>query len=316
MKIAWLFPGQGSQEVGMGRAAFDVFEASRKVFAEADEVLGSPLSKLCFEGPLEELTLTANTQPALVATSSALVAGMREAWPEMPAPSVALGHSLGEYSALVAAGALSLADALRLVRARGQAMQEAVPPGAGGMAAVLGVEPEALRAICEEASSAGLVSPANFNAPGQIVIAGEDAAVKLASKLVAGRGGKAIPLKVSAPFHCALMKPAAERLAAAFERVSISSLSFPVIANVDGEANTDAGRVKELLVEQVDSPVEWVKSIERASAMGVTVAIEIGPGKVLAGLVKRIDKRMKVVSASDPTSIANLRHELAGSSEG
>ncbi len=316
MKIAWLFPGQGSQEVGMGKAVHEASAAARAVYGRADAALGASapaLSKLCFEGPLETLTLTENTQPALVATSAAIVAAMREAAPGLPAPVVALGHSLGEYSALVAAGALALEDAVRLVRARGQAMQEAVPPGQGSMAAVLGLDPDAIRAVCSDAASAGLVSPANFNAPGQIVIAGAQEAVALASKLVQERGGKAIPLKVSAPFHCALMKPAAERLAAAFETVRVSPLAFPVIANVDAEANTDPARVRELCVRQVDAPVEWVRSIERAAAMGVTVALEIGPGKVLAGLVKRIDKRIRVINVFDPASIASLSDELSKS---
>lgn len=320
MKIAWLFPGQGSQEVGMGKSVHDGSAAARAIFERADAKLGPlagadgaavQLSKLCFEGPLEALTLTANTQPALVTTSAAIVAAIREAWPALAHPVVALGHSLGEYSALVASGALTLEDALGLVRARGQAMQDAVPAGQGGMAAVLGLDPDAIRTVCIDAASAGLVSPANFNAPGQIVIAGAAEAVALASKLVAQRGGKAIPLKVSAPFHCALMKPAADKLACAFETVRVHPLEFPVIANVDGESNSDPARVRELLVRQVDAPVEWVKSIERAAAMGVTHALEIGPGKVLAGLVKRIDKRIRVIGVSDPTSIASLESELS-----
>jgi [acyl-carrier-protein] S-malonyltransferase len=318
VKIAWLFPGQGSQEVGMGKSVHETSAAARSVYDRADAALGDlasggALSTLCFAGPLEALTLTENTQPALVATSSALVAAIREALPSLPAPVVALGHSLGEYSALVAAGALSLEDAVRLVRARGRAMQEAVPPGEGSMAAVLGMDPDAIRAVCRDAASAGLVSPANFNAPGQIVIAGAKPAVDQAAKLVAERGGKAIPLKVSAPFHCALMKPAAERLAAAFETVKVSPLAFPVIANVDAEGNLDPSRVKELCVRQVDAPVEWVRSIERAAAMGVTIALEIGPGKVLAGLVKRIDKRIRVINVSDAAAIASLEGELSKS---
>lgn len=317
MKIAWLFPGQGSQQVGMGRELAQQSPAARAVFDEADRALaaagaGAPsLSQLCFEGPEDQLTLTINTQPALVTTCAALVAALREAHPSLPAPAMALGHSLGEYSALVAAGALSLSDAVSVCRTRGAAMQEAVPPGEGAMAAVLNVDDAALRAICDEASSAGVVAPANFNAPGQIVIAGQKAAVARASELVAAKGGKAIPLKVSAPFHCSLMRPAAERLAAALERVAISPLAFPVVANVDAEPNDQAARVKELLVRQVDAPVLWARSIERAAAAGVTIALEIGPGKVLAGLVKRIDKRIRVVSVSDAAGVAGALEAIS-----
>ena len=310
MKIAWLFPGQGSQEVGMGALVAEASPAARDVYARADAALGEPISELCFRGPLEALTLTRNTQPALVVTSIAILAAIRESLGEFPDPLVAMGHSLGEYSALVAAGALSVEDAVRIVRARGEAMQEAVPAGEGGMAAVIGMDEPSVRALCEEASSGGLVAPANFNAPGQIVIAGTKEGVERASALVVARSGKAIPLKVSAPFHCALMAPAARRLETVLEGVSISNLRFPVVANVDAEPNTRADRVKELLVRQVAAPVEWQRSIERAVALGVTVAVEIGPGKVLAGLVKRIDKRIRVISVSEPASIASLRANL------
>jgi [acyl-carrier-protein] S-malonyltransferase len=296
----------------MGAALARSSPASRSVFERADKALGESLSKLCFEGPLDELTLTRNTQPALLATSFAIVAAIRERWPQMRTPTVALGHSLGEYGALVAASALELEDAVRLVRARGAAMQEAVPAGEGAMAALLGLEPDAVRGICTEASSRGLVSPANFNAPGQIVVAGTKDGVDRAVELAAARGGKAIPLKVSAPFHCALMAPAREKLRAALESVSIGPLRFPVIANVDAEANEVSERVKDLLVRQVDSPVEWVRSVERAAAMGVRVALEIGPGKVLAGLVKRIDKRIRVINVNDAESIERLNQSLEG----
>lgn len=313
MKIAWLFPGQGSQEVGMGRDVAEQYASAREAFAQADAALtGEGISKLCFDGPIEALTLTANTQPALVATSSALVAAIREAHPDLPKPALALGHSLGEYSALVAAGALSLADAVRICRARGIAMQEAVPPGAGAMAAVLGADEPTIRAVCDEATPLGHVAPANFNAPGQIVIAGDAAAVGKASELLGARKAKVIPLKVSAPFHCALMKPAAARLAEALASVTVKPLSMPVIANVDAAPNDDAGRVKELLVKQVDSPVEWTRSIERAAEMGVDVALEIGPGKVLGGLVKRIDKRIRVIHVSNAEAVAGLKAALSG----
>ena len=300
MKIAWLFPGQGSQEVGMGRDVAERFSAARDVFDRADRALagdGTPISTLCFEGPLDALTLTENTQPALVATECALVAAIRQAHPTLPAPAFALGHSLGEYSALVASGALDVEQAVRLCRARGRAMQAAVPPGEGSMAAVLGSDEATVEAACVEASSVGVVSAANFNANGQIVIAGAVAAVARACE---------IPLKVSAPFHCALMRPAATALAAALEPITLGTMTFPVIANVDATANDDGARVKDLLVRQVDAPVQWIRSIERAAEQGVTLAIEIGPGKVLAGLVKRIDKRIRVVNVSDAQAIEGL----------
>jgi [acyl-carrier-protein] S-malonyltransferase len=312
-KIAFVFPGQGSQEVGMGRSVFERYASARAVFERADSALapaGVTISKLCFEGPLEALTLTANTQPALVTTSAAIVAAIREAHPNLAAPDVALGHSLGEYSALVAAGALELEDAVRICRLRGEAMQAAVPAGEGSMAAVLGADDDAIARACEEASAVGLVSTANFNAPGQTVIAGAAAAVAKASELLASRGGKAIPLKVSAPFHCALMKPAAAEVERALGPVKIAPLAFPVIANVDAAANSDPARVKPLLVEQVDSPVQWVRSIRAAADRGVEIALEIGPGKVLAGLIKRIDKRIRVINVSDADAVAGLASQL------
>jgi len=290
----------------MGKALADASAAARDVYARADAALEQPISKLCFEGPIEELTLTANTQPALVATSAALVAALRERYPTLPAPAFAAGHSLGEYSALVAAGALALEDAVRLCRVRGAAMQEATPPGEGAMAAIMGLDPDALRALCAEVADGQIVSPANFNAPGQIVIAGHAAAVERARNLVSERGGKAIPLKVSAPFHCALMRPAVQRLAPELERVAIAPLAFPVVANIDAEPNSDPARVRDLLVRQLDSPVEWVETIKRIASEGVTHALEIGPGKVLAGLVKRIAKQITVLNVSDPESIEKV----------
>ncbi len=316
MKIAWLFPGQGSQEVGMGKALAASSKAARAAFDRADAALaadgGHSISSLCFEGPLEELTLTANTQPALVATSAALAAALRERWPELPSPAFAAGHSLGEYSALVAAGALRLEDAVRLCRLRGKAMQDAVPPGEGAMAAVMGLDPAAVVALCEEAAQGEVLSPANFNSPGQIVIAGHAGAVERAKEACAKRGGKLTPLKVSAPFHCALMKPAAERMAAELARTTLGDLAFPVVANVDGAPNQDPSRVAGLLTRQIDGPVQWVKTVERLAAEGVTAALEIGPGKVLAGLVKRIDKRLRVLSVSDADGIEKADAFLRG----
>jgi [acyl-carrier-protein] S-malonyltransferase len=306
VKVAWLFPGQGSQEVGMGKALAESSAAAREVYARADAALGESISRLCFEGPLEALTLTANTQPALVATSCALAAALRERYPDLAAPAFAAGHSLGEYSALVAAGALTLEDAVTLCRKRGQAMQEAVPAGQGAMAAIMGLDPVAVEEACTQAAGDEVVAPANFNAPGQIVIAGHAGAVARASELASARGGKAIALKVSAPFHCALMQPAAARLAPSLESANIAALSFPVVANVDGQPNADPARVRELLLRQIDGPVLWVATVERMAAEGVTHALEIGPGKVLAGLCKRITKQLAVLSVNDAASLERV----------
>ncbi len=297
----------------MGRAVADRFASARAVFSAADAALGEPISRLCFEGPIEDLTLTANTQPALVATSTAIAAALRERWPDLPSPTCAAGHSLGEYSALVATGAFSVADAIRIARVRGTAMQAAVPPGVGAMAAIMGLDDAGVAALCEQAAQGEVVSPANFNAPGQIVIAGHAAAVARARELAAARGGKAIALKVSAPFHCALMRPAADRLAAELAKTHVEPLAFPVVANVDAEPNADPARVAALLVRQVDGPVKWAKSIEHIASLGVTHALEIGPGKVLAGLVKRIAKQITVLSINDVEAIERAREFLSQS---
>ena len=304
--LAWLFPGQGTQTVGMGSAIREASLAARDVFSRADAALGESLSKTILEGPEETLTLTANAQPAIVTVSTAVLAAIKERNPALPSPRFAAGHSLGEYSALVAAGALAFEDAVRIVRARGRAMQDAVAEGTGAMAAVMGLSSEDVRAACAAASEGDVVSPANFNAPGQIVIAGSKAAVERASAEVSKRGGKSIPLKVSAPFHCALMAPAAKRVAEELAKVSVGPLAFPVIANFDAEANEQSNRVSELLVRQVDGAVRWEESILKMRAAGVTHAIEIGPGTVLAGLVKRIAKEIKVHSVSDPASLDAL----------
>jgi [acyl-carrier-protein] S-malonyltransferase len=307
MKIAWLFPGQGSQSVGMGKDLRDASPAAKAVFDRVDAALGEPLSPplstVMFEGPEDQLTLTANAQPAILAMSAAVLAALRERLPDLPAPACAAGHSLGEYSALVAAGALELEDAARLVRARGRAMQQAVPAGTGAMSAVLGVEASRLDALCREAAQGETVSPANFNAPGQIVVAGHAGAVARLEALVAAEKGRAIPLKVSAPFHCALMAPAARVVASELARITVRPLRFPVVANFDAQPNGDPARAAELLVRQVDGPVRWEESIRWMVAGGVTHAIELGPGKVLAGLVKRIAKDLRVLSVGDPGSI-------------
>ncbi|HEX6276624.1 MAG TPA: ACP S-malonyltransferase, partial [Polyangiaceae bacterium] len=289
MTLAWLFPGQGSQEVGMGRELCAASAAAREIFERADRALGFSLQKLCFEGPIETLTLTENAQPAIVTASIAALAALREAHPTFPTPAFALGHSLGEYSALVAAGALSLEDAVRLVRLRGRAMQDAVPEGRGAMAAIMGGDEAAVQTLCDDAAQGETISPANFNAPGQIVISGAAGAVARARDLAGSRGLKAIPLKVSAPFHSSLMAPAARAVEAALATMTLGTLAFPVVANVDARPNTDSANVKGLLVRQIDGPVRWHESIAFVADAGVTKALEIGPGKVLAGLVKRID---------------------------
>lgn len=325
MKVAWLFPGQGSQVVGMGKAVAEASAAARDVYARVDAALGAAstftpasLSGLCFEGPESELVLTANTQPAIVTTSIALLAALRERLgAALPAPVAAAGHSLGEYAALVSAGALSVEEASVVVHRRGHAMQTAVPAGQGAMSAVMGVDAAVVEEVCREAAAATseVVSPANFNAPGQIVIAGGAAGVKKAGELVAARKGKAIPLKVSAPFHCALMAPAADVVRAALGQVRVSDLSFPVVANVDAAPRTAAADAVEALVQQVASPVRWQASVEAMVASGVTHALEIGPGKVLAGLCKRIAPSLRVHNVSDLAGIDAVPAFLAGGTE-
>lgn len=306
MTIAWLFPGQGSQQIGMGKALCDAFPEARATFDEADEALGEKLSTLCFEGPLDTLTLTANAQPAIVTTSIAALRVIRAQVSNLPLPAFAAGHSLGEYSALVASGALAFADAVRLVRLRGKAMQEAVPPGVGAMAAILGGDEAGVRALCDAAREGDVLSPANFNAPGQIVIAGSAAAVERARAMAGDRKLKAIPLQVSAPFHCSLMRPAASAVANALKTITIAPLAFPVVSNFEAKPNTDSSRVAQLLVSQVDGAVLWEPSVRLMVQSGVTHALEIGPGAVLAGLVRKIDKAVPVLSVSTPEAVAQV----------
>jgi [acyl-carrier-protein] S-malonyltransferase len=307
---ALLFPGQGSQQVGMGKALAESSTAARRVFEEADDALGQSLSTLCFEGPESELTLTANTQPAILTTSIAALAALRE---ELDlAPVLCMGHSLGEFSALVAAGALRFADAVRLVRLRGQAMQDAVPAGTGAMAAVIGLSAADLEALCAEAAPTGdgrveVVSPANENGGGQIVVAGHAGAVDRLVALAKSRKAKAIPLKVSAPFHCALMQPAAVRLADALEAIVVGPMRTPVVSNVDAEPNDDPGKVVDLLVRQVTHRVRWEASMQRAVALGVRTAVEVGHGKVLAGLAKRIEPALVVRACGSPADLDVLK---------
>ena len=305
-KRALIFPGQGSQYAGMGKELAENFAVARETFAEADEALGFSLSRLCFEGPEEELKLTTNTQPAILTAS---IATLRAIQVETGLSGDYLaGHSLGEYSALVAAGAMAFADAVRTVRARGAFMQEAVPVGVGAMAAMLSIEPDVLAEICAEAAQGEVVSPANFNSPGQIVIAGHASAVNRAIEIAKGRGyRKAMLLPVSAPFHSPLMVPAGDRLAGVLAGVSLSDMAVPVISNVEAKPNSDKGRIKELLVRQVSAPVLWDASVQEMAALGVTSAVEIGPGKVLSGLVKRIAKDVVTANVEDIAGLKALQ---------
>ena len=299
--LAFLFPGQGSQEVGMGRALAERSPAAAAVWAEADAALGFPLSTLCFEGPAADLALTANTQPAVLTTSVAAAAALAE---RGVTPGLAAGHSLGEYSALVVAGALRFADAVQLVRRRGEFMQEAVPVGTGAMAALMGVELAAVEQLCAEAAQGEVVGVANINSPGQIVIAGHRGAVERAVEGAAARGGrKSVLLPVSAPFHCALMKPAADRLVAELERVAVSDPRIPVVRNVDGGVTRTADEVKPFLVQQVASPVRWTDCVERLAREGATSFLEVGPGRVLTGLLKRTLDGARGHPVEDPASL-------------
>ncbi len=291
----------------MGRALHDADAGARALFAEADDVLGYALSKICFEGPEGELTSTANAQPAILTVSIAALGFLRARVAVAVAPLAVAGHSLGEYSALVATGALRFADAVRLVHLRGKFMQEAVPAGVGAMAAILGLAADEVAAACREAAGAEVVSPANLNGGGQVVIAGHKAAVERACAAAKARGAKrAVPLAVSAPFHCALMQPAADRLAAELARVEITASEVPVVTNVEAAPNQDPTRVRELLTRQVTAPVRWEESVERLASMGVTRAIEVGAGNVLAGLVRRIAPAITTASAGDPDAIVAL----------
>jgi [acyl-carrier-protein] S-malonyltransferase len=301
VSLAFVFPGQGSQAVGMGRALADAFPESRAVFEEADQALGFALSRLCFEGPEEELRLTANTQPAILASS---VAAFRALEARGLRPQWVAGHSLGEYSALVAAGSLSLADALRTVRRRGEYMQEAVPVGVGAMAAILGLDLAAIESACAEAAQGQVVAPANINCPGQVVIAGHKEAVARAIEGCKARGNKrAIPLPVSAPFHCALMLPAQERLAADLATLALRDPAVPLVNNVDARVVRSAAECREGLVRQVSGAVRWQQSVELLQQQGVTRYVEVGPGTVLTGLVKKIDREAALHAAGDPAGV-------------
>jgi [acyl-carrier-protein] S-malonyltransferase len=294
----------------MGRALFESSAAARAVFDAADDALGEPFSRLIFSGPADDLTQTANAQPAILTASIAALAALREACPSLPPPSFAAGHSLGEYSALVAAGALEFRAAVRLVRLRGEAMQRAVPSGTGSMAAIVGGDASAVEELCAEArrqlGDGRVVSPANYNAPGQIVIAGHSDGVELASRLAGERRLKSIALKVSAPFHCALMAPAAAEVERALKDIELRAPSFPIVANVDARPNASPEGVRERLVLQVAGAVRWQESMEWMQARGVAAALEIGPGKVLAGLARKAAPGLDVRPVFEPAEVAAI----------
>lgn len=307
--ITCIFPGQGSQAVGMGKDLFDNFPAARKVFEEADDALGFKLSEMCFSGTPEDLALTANTQPAILTTSIAAFRAMEAEG--FKTPDFVAGHSLGEYSALVAANALSFSDAVTTVRKRGTYMQEAVPVGVGAMAAVLGLPIETVENACAEAAQGQICSPANINSPAQIVIAGNAEAVDRAIEILKERGAKrAIKLNVSAPFHCALMKPAQEKLFGDLREINFEDLRFPVIENVSAEANMKGERAREALTLQVAAPVRWADSIENLINLGVETFVEVGAGKILTGLIRQINRDARCLSVEDSDDLQKTLETL------
>ncbi|MFD1705848.1 ACP S-malonyltransferase [Siminovitchia sediminis] len=310
-KIAFIFPGQGSQTVGMGKEAAETNEKAKSVFDRADQRLGYSLSSIIFEGPQEDLTSTANAQPALLTASMALMQDLTDAG---ISPDYTAGHSLGEYTALVAAGAIDFADAVYAVHKRGQFMEEAVPNGRGTMAAVLGLERGTLHGICEQVTSGGdLVQMANLNCPGQIVISGTVEGVKKAGEQAKEQGAKRVlPLQVSGPFHSSLMKPAAERFTQVLHEIEIKDADVPVIVNVSAEPETKKEAFQEKLIEQLYSPVLWEDSVQKLISLGVDTFVEIGPGKVLSGLVRKVDRKVTAISVQDPESCQKAIGMLRG----
>ena len=307
MKRAYVFPGQGAQVVGMGRDLAEAFPAARAVFDEVDAALGESLSGLIWDGELSDLTLTANAQPALMATSIAALRAMEAEGVGLARAAFVAGHSLGEYSALCAAGALGLADTARLLRLRGKAMQDAVPVGEGAMAAILGLDLEAVTAIAEEAAGGEVCQAANDNDPAQVVVSGSYLAVERAVEIAKERGAKrAMLLPVSAPFHCALMRPAAEAMEAALADVEIAEPAVPLVSNVKAEAVSDPDEIRRLLVEQVTGRVRWRESVLWMAGQGVTEIVEIGAGKALSGMVRRIDREIATLSVGSPADVAAL----------
>ncbi len=308
-KFAIAFPGQGSQSVGMLAEMAAEYPVIKATFAEASQVLGYDLFQLVMDGPAEELNKTWRTQPALLTSSVALW----RVWQELGGaqPEVMAGHSLGEYSALVCAGALAFSDAVKLVELRGLAMQEAVPEGVGAMSAIIGLDNDLIAENCRQAAQGQVVSPVNFNSPGQVVIAGHKEAVERANVLMKESGAKrALPLPVSVPSHCALMQPAADKLALALAEIELQQPLIPVINNVDVTAETDPVKIKSAMVRQLFSPVRWTETVETMANSGVELAVEMGPGKVLSGLAKRIDKRVEGVAANDPASMQDVLAKL------
>jgi [acyl-carrier-protein] S-malonyltransferase len=307
--IAFLFPGQGSQAVGMGKDLAEKYPIARQTFEEADEALGYRLSQLCFEGREEQLRLTEVTQPAILTAS---IAALRVLEDRMPKPAYVAGHSLGEYSAHVAAGTLSFADAVRTVRYRGKYMQEAVPLGVGAMAAILGMDVEKVTAVCHDAAQGEVCDPANINSPQQIVISGHTSAVERAAKLASQRGAKrAQLLTVSAPFHCSLMKPAQDRLEADLNGLTFQKPVFPVVSNVDAKLIRDFDPARDALIRQVTGSVKWDQSMRLLMASGVQTFVEVGPGKVLCGLMRQIDRTTRCANVGDEASLQKALEQLA-----